>query len=90
MELGPSNIRVNAILPGAVEGERADRVISAKAKALGVSFEEVRERFVSPISMRRMVTAQDIADMALFLAAPLGRNISGQALSVCGDHATLA
>ena len=90
MELGPSNIRVNAILPGAVEGERADRVISAKAKALGVSVEEVRERFVSPISLRRMVSSQDIADMALFLVSPSGRNISGQALSVCGDHAMLA
>jgi NAD(P)-dependent dehydrogenase (short-subunit alcohol dehydrogenase family) len=90
MELGHSNIRVNAILPGAVEGERADQVISAKAKALGVSVEEVRERFVSTTSLRRMVSAQDIADMALFLATPSGRNISGQALSVCGDHAMLA
>ena len=35
MELGPANIRVNAIQPGAVEGERIERVIAAKAKALG-------------------------------------------------------
>jgi NAD(P)-dependent dehydrogenase (short-subunit alcohol dehydrogenase family) len=89
MELGPSNIRVNALLPGVVEGERVDRVVSAKAKALGVSIEEFRERFVSTISLRRMVSAQDIADMALFLATS-GRNISGQALSVCGDHAMIA
>jgi NAD(P)-dependent dehydrogenase (short-subunit alcohol dehydrogenase family) len=90
MELGPSNIRVNAILPGVVEGERSDRIISAKAKALGVSLEEFRERFVSAISLRRRVSAQGIADMALFLATPSGGNISGQALSVCGDHAMLA
>lgn len=90
IELGPSNIRVNAILPGVVEGERVDRVVRAKAGALGVSVEEFRERFVSPISLRRMVDAQDIADMALFLATPSGRNISGQALSVCGDHGMIA
>jgi len=90
MELGPSNIRVNALLPGVVEGDRVDRVVSAKANALGVSIEEFRERFVATISLRRMVSAQDIADMALFLATPSGRNISGQALSVCGDHGMIA
>lgn len=90
MELGPSNIRVNALLPGVVEGDRVDRVISAKAEALGVSVEEFRERFVSSISLRRMISAQDIADMALFLATPSGRNISGQAISVCGDHGMIA
>jgi NAD(P)-dependent dehydrogenase (short-subunit alcohol dehydrogenase family) len=90
IELGPSNIRVNAIQPGVVEGERVDRVISAKAKALDVSVEAFRERFVSTISLRRMVSAQEIADMALFLATAAGRGISGQALSVCGDHGMIA
>ncbi len=86
MELGPSKIRVNALQPGVVEGERVDRVISSRAKALGISDDAYRERFVSTISLRRMVSAQDIANMALFLATPAGQNISGQALSVCGDH----
>ncbi len=90
IELGPSNIRVNAIQPGVVSGERVDRVISAKAKALGIAFEAYREQFVSTISLRRMVSAQDIANMALFLATPAGQNISGQALSVCGDHGMMA
>lgn len=89
MELGPSNIRVNALLPGVVEGDRVDRLLRAKARALGVDAAEFRERFVSPISLRRMVSAQDIANMALFLATPAGRSISGQAVSVCGDHAML-
>lgn len=86
IELGPSNIRVNAIQPGVVAGDRVDRVIHAKAKALGITFDAYREQFVSTISLRRMVSAQDIANMALFLATPAGQNISGQALSVCGDH----
>jgi NAD(P)-dependent dehydrogenase (short-subunit alcohol dehydrogenase family) len=89
IELGPSNIRVNAILPGVVEGERVNRVIGAKASSMGISFEAYREQFTSTISLRRMVSDQDIANMALFLASPAGRSISGQAVSVCGDHGML-
>jgi NAD(P)-dependent dehydrogenase (short-subunit alcohol dehydrogenase family) len=90
IELGPSNIRVNTIQPGVVEGERVNRVISARAKAAGIDIEASRKQFVSTISLRRMVSAQDIANMALFLATPAGASISGQALSVCGDHGSLA
>lgn len=88
-ELGPSNIRVNAILPGVVEGERVNRVVAARAAARGLSFDEAMEQFVAPVSLRRMVKAEDIANMALFIATAAGANISGQALSVCGDHAYL-
>jgi NAD(P)-dependent dehydrogenase (short-subunit alcohol dehydrogenase family) len=89
IELGPANIRVNAIQPGVVEGDRVNRVLKARAQTLGISFEDARTGFLAPISLGRMVSAQDIADMALFLASPSGRSISGQALSVCGDHASL-
>ena len=85
IELGPSNIRVNAIQPGIVQGERMDRVIEAKAAALGISEDEFEQQLVSSVSLRKMVTAQDIAAMALFLATPAGASISGQALSVCGN-----
>ena len=83
MEVGTDNIRVNAIQPGVVEGERIDRVIDAKAKALGISFEEQKRRSLEKVSMREMVTAQDIANMALYLASDTGRHITGQAVSVC-------
>jgi NAD(P)-dependent dehydrogenase (short-subunit alcohol dehydrogenase family) len=66
-----------------------NRVLKARAQTLGISFEDARTGFLAPISLGRMVSAQDIADMALFLASPSGRSISGQALSVCGDHASL-
>lgn len=85
IELGPSNIRVNAILPGVVEGERMDSVIAARAAALGLTFEAMREDYVKKISLRRLVTSQDVAAMALFLASPAARNISGQAISVDGN-----
>jgi len=89
MELGPSNIRVNAIQPGVVEGDRIERMIAAKAKALGVGEDDYRKQLLSKVSLRRMVSAADIANMALFLATDAGSNISGQALSVCGNVETL-
>jgi NAD(P)-dependent dehydrogenase (short-subunit alcohol dehydrogenase family) len=83
-EAGPDKVRVNCIQPGIVEGDRIDRVISAKAKALGVPEEEVRAKMVAGVSMKTTVAPQDIANVALFLATAPGRNISGQAISVCG------
>ena len=83
-EAGPDGVRVNCIQPGIVEGERVDRIIAAKAEALGVSSKEVLEKMVEGVSLKTTVTAQDIADTALFLASPAGRHISGQAISVCG------
>jgi NAD(P)-dependent dehydrogenase (short-subunit alcohol dehydrogenase family) len=85
IELGPDNIRVNAILPGAVDGPRIRRVITAKADSLGVPYEEMEAKYVSQASLRRMVTADDIAGMAVFLASPAGYSISGQALAVDAD-----
>ena len=83
MEAGPDNIRVNAIQPGVVEGERINRVIEAKAKALGISFEEQKNISLERVSMHRMVSPYDIANMALYLASDVGKNITGQAISVC-------
>jgi len=85
IELGPAHIRVNAIQPGIVEGERIDRVIAAKAASRGVTPEAFRDTLLAGVSLRKMVSAQEIADMALFLATPAGASISGQAISVCGN-----
>ena len=85
VEAGPDGIRVNCIQPGNVEGERIGRVIKAKAEAFGVSFEQQKQTLLDTTSLRTFVSAQDIANMALFLATEAGKHISGQALSVCGD-----
>jgi NAD(P)-dependent dehydrogenase (short-subunit alcohol dehydrogenase family) len=85
MELGPSRIRVNAILPGIVAGERQERVIAAKAKSYGITHEEMRQRLLTKVSLRTMVTAQDIANQILFICSPAGATITGQSLSVCGN-----
>jgi NAD(P)-dependent dehydrogenase (short-subunit alcohol dehydrogenase family) len=84
-ELGPEGIRANAILPGVVAGPRMDGVIADRAGVLGVSFEEMREEYLARISLRRMVEAEDVANLALFLSSGLARNITGQAISVDGN-----
>lgn len=90
MELGPHGIRVNAICPGAVEGERMDRVIANEAAARGENEDTVRASYVTGVSMKTWVKAQDIANSIHFLASPAGDKISGQVLSVDGHTETLA
>lgn len=85
IELGPQGIRVNAILPGVVEGPRIDNVIAARAEVAGVPHQQMEQEYISKISLRRMVSAQDVANQALYLASPLGASISGQPVSVCGN-----
>ena len=68
-KLGPDGIRVNAILPGPVQGDRMDRVIADRAEVTGVSFDEMREDYLRKASLRRMVEASDVANLALFLAS---------------------
>ena len=84
-ELGPSGIRVNALLPGIVEGPRIEGVFQARAESEGVPYEEVRDRELNNVSMKRMVSAGDVAEMAVFLCSEAGKNISGQSISVCGN-----
>jgi NAD(P)-dependent dehydrogenase (short-subunit alcohol dehydrogenase family) len=88
-ELGPSGIRVNAILPGIIKGPRIENVISARAKQLGISHEEMTGRYLQNISLRRMTSPYDVAAMVAFLLSDAGINISGQSLGVDGNVETL-
>ncbi|MEM7076485.1 MAG: SDR family oxidoreductase [Pseudomonadota bacterium] len=89
MELGPAGVRVNAIAPGAVDGDRMDRVVENEARASGKSREEIRASYVKGVSLRSWVKADDIADTVLFLASPAAGKISGQVLAVDGHTETL-
>jgi NAD(P)-dependent dehydrogenase (short-subunit alcohol dehydrogenase family) len=90
MEVGTDNIRVNAIQPGVVEGDRINQVIDAKAKAVGISFEEQKKIALERVSLHTMVSPFDIANMALYLASDAGRHITGQAIPVCAGVEMLA
>lgn len=84
MELGPFGIRVNAICPGSVDGERIRAVIERDAQAQGKSVEEIRQSYLAQSSMRVFIDPEDVANLALFLASARGAKISGQALGLDG------
>lgn len=90
MELGPDGIRVNAICPGSVEGERIDSVIERDARAHGASPQSTRERYLQQTSMRTFVTGDDVAAMALFLASADAKRVSGQVIAVDGNTESLS
>ena len=84
MELGPFGIRANAICPGAVEGPRMEGVIEREAVAKGMTAAAVRDGYAAGTSMRTFVTAQDVADMAVFLGSDAAGRVSGQVIAVDG------
>ena len=90
MELGPDGIRVNAICPGSVAGERLNAVIERDAKKCGQSVDAIRDVYLRQSSLRTFIRPEDVANLALFLASDLGSKISGQAIGLDGHTETLA
>ena len=90
MELGPDGIRVNAICPGSVAGERLNAVIERDAKKRGQSVDAIRDVYLRQSSLRTFIRPEDVANLALFLASDLGSKISGQAIGLDGHTETLA
>jgi NAD(P)-dependent dehydrogenase (short-subunit alcohol dehydrogenase family) len=85
IELGPFNIRANAIAPGAVAGARIHRVIQGRADAAHKSFEEAEKEAMAVQSLKRFVDPKDIAALAVFLASDAGKSVSGQVLPIDND-----
>ena len=85
MELGTFNIRVNAICPGSVSGDRMIRVIKAKAKSMGISEKQLQKDFESMTSLKTFIDKEDIANMVVFLLSDEAKKISGQVMTVDGN-----
>lgn len=85
IELGGHGIRANAILPGAVDGPRIQRVFEGRAQAEGKSVDEVAKEAMAVQSLKRMVDPKDIAKLAVFLASDAAKSISGQMLPIDND-----
>jgi NAD(P)-dependent dehydrogenase (short-subunit alcohol dehydrogenase family) len=81
LELAPE-IRVNCVAPGAVDGDRIDRVIAGQAEVRGISVEQMRKMMTDQSPLKRFVTADDIVDATLFFCSDAARSISGQVLAV--------
>jgi NAD(P)-dependent dehydrogenase (short-subunit alcohol dehydrogenase family) len=88
IEVGRYGVRVNAICPGSVRGDRMDRVIAAEAAARGVEPTVVEAEYTASQSIGRFVDPQEIADMAVFLGSPESKMVSGQAIAVDGHTET--
>jgi NAD(P)-dependent dehydrogenase (short-subunit alcohol dehydrogenase family) len=84
IELGPAKIRVNAILPGIVSGERIQQVFTARAKTRGISYAEMEAKALASVSLKTMVPPEEIAEMILYVTSPAGRAVTGQTLAICG------
>jgi len=85
MELGKFNIRVNAVCPGSIKGERMKRVIRDKAKFTRVSSKRIEKDFISMSSMKKWILEEDIGKMCAFLISDDSSKVSGQVISVDGN-----
>ena len=85
MELGPAGVRVNAICPGAVDGDRMERILDLESMASGQDRAGLQEQYTQGVSLRRFMSQQDIAEMAFFLSSEAAQNVTGQAICVDGN-----
>ena len=85
IELGEYGIRANAILPGAVDGPRIQKVFEGRAKVSGQSVDAVKQEAMAVQSLKRLVDPKDIAALAVFLASDAAKSISGQMLPIDND-----
>ncbi len=88
-ELGPFNIRANALCPGVVEGARMEQVLAREAQVKGTTRDHLYQGYAAGTSMGRWVTGEDIAHMAVFLASDAARLVSGQVIAVDGHTENL-
>jgi NAD(P)-dependent dehydrogenase (short-subunit alcohol dehydrogenase family) len=84
LEVGPYNVNVNALHPGIVAGDRMDRLCREKARKRSWTPERVHQEYVDEMALRRVTTAQDIAEAVLFLVSDDSRNMTGQSVTVDG------
>lgn len=85
LELGPHGITVNVLHPGAVKGPRLEQVFSGRAELSGRSTEEEKDLALANQAVKEFIDPADIGALAVFLAGPHARTISGQQFNIDGD-----
>ncbi len=84
LELAPRKITVNALCPGWVATEMAWSGMRDIAAGMGITAEEFKRQAMSRVPLGEMVEPDEVAELALFLASEAGKNITAQAISICG------
>jgi NAD(P)-dependent dehydrogenase (short-subunit alcohol dehydrogenase family) len=82
MELGPYQIRVNSVCPGAVAGERLDRIVKQSAQTRSITEDEAMRLFSDPAALKRPTLAGEVAAACVFLAGDAGSGITGEDMNV--------
>jgi NAD(P)-dependent dehydrogenase (short-subunit alcohol dehydrogenase family) len=85
-EFGPYNIRINAVCPGPVAGERMRKIMEQRAAQLGQPVEEVERTYVKTSVLERLVEAKDVAAMVAYLASPAADNVTGQTFDITAGY----
>ncbi|MCI0546393.1 MAG: SDR family oxidoreductase [Candidatus Rokubacteria bacterium] len=84
LEVGPHNVNVNALHPGIVTGDRMDKLCREKARKRGWTPAQVYQEYEAEMALRRVTSAQDIANAVLFLVSDDSKNMTGQSVTVDG------
>ena len=85
-ELAAAGIRVNAICPGVIQTDFTDWRLQLEADILGSTVEERQAEMLKTIPMGRLGTAEEVADLVVFLASDQSAYITGQAINVTGGQ----
>ncbi len=85
-ENGEHNIQVNAVCPGPVEGDRMNGIFESRAAELGRTVEDVKQKYLDTMLLKRLVQPDDVAAMVVYLASDDANAITGQALDVSAGY----
>ena len=86
-EFGPDDVTANAICPGPVEGERIRTVFEKQADERGIDAEDVKGEILENLAIRELVPPEEVAELAVHLASPDARHVTGQDVNVSGGGA---
>lgn len=84
-DLGPDNVRCNAVLPGMLRGDASRRLVELHARRTQSSREDAEAELLAHVSMRTWIEPEEVAETVHFLASPAAAHISGQEIAVCGN-----
>jgi len=83
-ELGPYNIRCNAILPGVIDNERMQSIIEQNAQKENITVAEMEQKYLKYVSMRTKISPEELADLTVYLASDAARHLTGQMIELSG------